>query len=90
MPKKKLKPVYFNTTLEADLLKWVKHDRINNFSEYVKGLIRKDMQFRETGVSPQLMEHIENILDTKLAECIITKKREVNNDGMNELIEDFF
>lgn len=89
--KKQLKPVYFNTTLEADLLDWVGPERINNFSEYMKGLIRRDMKFAETGIDPQLLTHIDSILDAKLAECEFTaKKRAVNDEGIEELMEGFF
>ena len=88
---KQLKPVYFNTVLEADLLEWVNPERVNNFSEYIKGLIRRDMTFAERGVDPQVLTFIEDILEAKLAErTVFAGKKSADQEGIEQLIEGFF
>ena len=87
---RKLKPVYFNTLLEADILDWV--NQFNNFSEYCKGLFRRDMRFAETGLDPHLVAHIESLLETRLAERTILAReegRKLDTSGMENLMDGF-
>lgn len=64
MAKGKRKVVWFNLKTERELLEYAEAQE--NFSNYVKCLIRNDLEFRRTGIEPKLLDYIENIVQAKV------------------------
>ena len=74
---RKIKACYFNSKTEAELLEFV--GGLDNFSDWVKNYIRKEIQARETGINPDLVNMVESLIDVKLAERIMMPKKETQN-----------
>ena len=74
---RKIKACYFNTKTEAELLEFV--GGLDNFSNWVKNYIKKEIQARETGVSPDLVNMVESLIEVKLAEHTMVPKKETQN-----------
>ncbi|KJS81657.1 MAG: hypothetical protein JM58_16415 [Peptococcaceae bacterium BICA1-8] len=72
MAKRKRKVIYFNDPLEKELLNWAEQN--NNFSKYIKKLIKDDMDKEKTGLDPKVIEW----LDKKFANMqLAPKEKEV-------------
>jgi hypothetical protein len=65
MEQGKRKVVWFNIATEKDILSHAENQ--SNFSRYVKKLIKDDITFQQTGVDPKVLEHIEMIIESRLA-----------------------
>lgn len=60
MEQRKRKVIYFNTSIEDELLGW--SEGKGNFSKYIKKLIRDDMQKEKTGLDPKIIEWLDRRL----------------------------
>lgn len=82
MAKGKRKVVWFNLELEKELLQHA--EAKNNFSEYVKRLIRDDLHFEQSGIDPKLLEYLDNLLVSRLAGLISVDIKTSFNSGEND------
>jgi len=88
---RKIKAVYFNSKTEAPLLDFA--DGLENFSEWVKGCIRRELWALETGIDPAIEELVERLLETKLAGRVVAQTdqdQEMADEDISNDLDAFF
>jgi hypothetical protein len=86
---RKIKAVYFNSELDHRLLEFA--DGLQNFSDWVKRRIEREIVKYETGVDPEIAALVERLVEVKLAGRLVRSEENVESkDTLLEDIDKFF
>lgn len=86
---RKIKAVYFNSELDHRLLKFA--DGLQNFSDWVKRRIEREIVKYEIGVDPEIAALVERLVEVKLAGRLVRSEENVESkDTLLEDIDKFF